>query len=173
MDIKLDYEQFEGAKELAQIGLKIAEGRATLSDLKAQEPAFIAERGRKVEERIKEVLVESRELIALIGTNHDALVEYRKEVTQYVADLRYFIESVKAWKEAADEEIKLENEKLDTKRTEIQALIAEENAQALQLKNDSGIIEKDREALRRESKKLESDRDLIKSGFAALKKAKK
>lgn len=79
--MQLDHEQFQGAKELAEIGVKISASTAALQSLKIAEGEYISEREARLVARLKATLVDSAELIKQIGSNHDALVGYRNFVT--------------------------------------------------------------------------------------------
>lgn len=173
METILDHEQFEGAKELAEIGKQIAEGRALLSTLESSKEEFLTTRERDLVQRIQMVVVGSQELIRQIGTNHDKLVEYRREVTAYVADLRYFVESVTAWKEAIDAQVKTSLETLDKKAQEVTALIEQERHESTRLESERGMMAAERKSMIEETQKFQSERGTLDRAWQELKKKQK
>lgn len=169
MNHVLPQEEFEGAKELAEIGRQIAEGRALLGGLESSKAEFVTKRGDEVAARIKQVLVESEGLITQIGKNHDGLVKYRREVTAYVADLRCFIQSVNEWVASVNETVNAKLTELGEKEETVRKLTEEEKKFEEANRKDHEDVVKDREELGKEIKKYRDDKARLKQGFIELK----
>lgn len=97
--MELTHETFQGAKELAEISMKISQGTAALEQLKKDEGAYLEEREIRLVARLSDALVNSSDLIAQIGGNHDALVGYRNEVKAFLEDILSLLQSVNKLKE--------------------------------------------------------------------------
>lgn len=97
--MELTHEKFEGARELMEISTQISQGRAALEQLKKDEGAYLEERELKLVARLSDALVNSSDLIAQIGGNHDALVGYRNEVKGFLEDILSLLQSVTKLKE--------------------------------------------------------------------------
>lgn len=80
--MELEHEKFEGAKELAEIGVMLSQTQAALGLLQGEEVKYLAEREERVTNRIQKALADSAELITKIGENHTTLVAYRIQVTE-------------------------------------------------------------------------------------------
>lgn len=92
--MELDHEKFEGMKELAEISTQISAGTAALASLRENEEAYISERERDLIFRLEQSLVDSKDLITSIGTNHSALVGYRNEVVDFHKSILSLIQGV-------------------------------------------------------------------------------
>lgn len=153
----LDHEQFEGAKVLAEIGTKIATGRATLVELERSKDDFLAGREADAIARVSEVLAQSKELIAEIGNYHDELVGYSREVDAYLADLLYLIQSVERWKEAFDKENSEKLVEINTKIAENKVILDKIQQNRSLLEGESAGIVTKRKALREETRKINDE----------------
>lgn len=145
--ISLDHERFEGAKELAAISTKIAEGRALIAALKTEKDFFLQERDDEMRERIELVLAESEDLIRKIGENHDDLVAYRRMVDAYIGDIRAFHDRVVAFSASSEEYFKEATKKLDA----VLEAIREERKKNTQEKS---LLDGAREGIEQERREL-------------------
>lgn len=153
----LPHEQFEGAKVLAEIGVKIAAGRAELATLEKDKEQFLEGRAQDAIERVNRVLEGSRQLIGEIGKYHDELVGYRREVEGFLADILYLIERVGVWKAEFDREITLKNREIDQKIVKNDEILAEIRQQRALLEGETEGIKVRREALRKDMVKIRDE----------------
>ncbi len=136
----LDHEQFEGAKVLADIGTKIAAGRAALSALEKGKEDFLEDRAAEATQRVQEVLEQSKDIIAEIGKYHSELVGYSNQVDGFLTDVLYLIQSVERWKEAFDEQNAAKLAEINTQIAENKVILEQiEQARALLAGEDQGI----------------------------------
>lgn len=171
--MELEHEQFEGAKELAAIGLRIAEGRALIANLDAEREEYLDGREKEAVERIELVLAQSSELLKEIGANHDELVKYRRELDDYCASLRYFNERVSEGHQAFKEYFDRENAKLDEKLKEVAAQRAQAKKELSQISSDRALLKGQQAQLKDDQRLLDDRRATLERGFAELRAKKK
>lgn len=162
----LNHEDFQGAQVLADIGTKIAASRALFAELERDTEDFLVGREAEAAARIQKVLVQSRGLLDEIGKNHTALVGYRTEVENYMADVRCLIQAIEGWKndfDARNTEILAD---IEVKSKENEQILTEIKAQRALLAGESKGITTKRAALREETKKITDE-------WATLGRAKK
>lgn len=152
--MELDHEKFEGARELAEISVKISEGLSTLASLKESEEEYFQERERGLNARLKQALVESSELIEAIGTNHSALVGYSTELTEAHEKVLSLLKGIMECRALLDET-----------SSEIEKKIATHEKNIIEFRNASQrervLIEGDRNELRAQRKTLDDDQRLL------------
>lgn len=147
MEIKLDHDQFESAKVLADIGAKISAGKAALAELELGKADFLDARAADATRRIDEVLAQSKEVLVEIGGYYSELVGYRNQVDNFLADVRYLIQSVEGWKKRFDAEIEAKSAEVDAKIVQNSALVAQVKAERATLAEESVNISKKRDLL--------------------------
>lgn len=162
--IDLDHEKFEGVKELADIGLKIAQGRATLAQLKTDTDSYLASREEEAVARIKIALVVSQQLITEIGQYHGELEGYRREVETFVDDIRSLLEGVAGFKKILTETTEALYKNLDIKQTKIDAALVE-------VKRGRALLEADQQDLAAKRQQFGSDKKALRDEWAALERA--
>lgn len=161
----LDHEQFEGAKLLADIGAKIAAGRAALSNLEQGKEEFLNDRAAEATLRVKEVLEQSKNIIIEIGTYHSELVGYSNQVDGFLTDVLYLLQSVERWKEAFDTENA-------TKIVEINTKIEENKVILEQIEQARALLAGESEGIRVKRRNLNSQSAQINDEWATLGRAK-
>lgn len=140
MEMTLDQEKFEGAKELSAISISIAKGRALMSQLQEEKETFFLERDAELRDRIELILEESADQIRAIGKNHEELTAYRNELASYAEFLREFYEKTIAFRTASDEYFSAKKKHLD----DILAVIrAERESSRLEKLRLDGMREQD------------------------------
>lgn len=153
----LDHEQFEGAKILAEIGTKIAAGNAALALLETGKSDFLNGRAAEAETRIKEVLEQSKDLLAEIDKNYSALVRYRNQVDDFLKDVLYLIQSVERWKKEFEAEFTEKNKRIDVKIAQNNDILKEIKVQRALLEGETLGIKSKREALKRDATKIRDE----------------
>lgn len=162
----LDNEHFEAVKTLADIGTKIAAGRAALSELERSEVDFLEGRAEKATQRVAEVLAQSKELLAEISKYHSELVGYRSQVDGFLADVLYLLQSVERWKKEFDIELVAKSEEIDRK--------IEANAEVLkQVRKERAFLAGESEGIKGKRSALREDSTKINDEWATLGRAKK
>lgn len=166
----LDHEQFEGAKVLAEIGTKIAEGRALLITLDASKETYLEEREKEALERVAKALESSKELLTEIGSNHSELEGFRTQVGEIVSEVRTLLEDIAKFREAFQKYISDERGALTEKQRKIDEALIEIrkgrsllDAQQLDIQNQKREIGTSKKALRDEWAALERASAEIKS----------
>lgn len=161
--MELEHEKFEGAKELAEIGMKISAGTAALASLKENEELYFAERERDLVFRLKQALLNSSDLLAAIGENHSALVGYKTELEDYHSKVLSLIEGVmecmkliddsttelNAQMSAHEANVDLFREQSKRERTHIAGARTEVDAMRLQIDVDRRVVNDQRATLKR------------------------
>lgn len=153
----LDHEQFEGATVLAEIGAKIAAGRAALSDLETSKEDFLNVREADAVARVKQVLEQSQELIGEIGQYHSELVGYRNEVDGFLRDILYLVQRVGEWKREFDSDVSFQNREIDKKILQNTDILIEIKGQRALLAGETSGIKAKREALRLDTLKIKDE----------------
>lgn len=145
--MELDQEKFETAKVLADLGQKIAEGRAVLKQLIEETEAYIVEREEMVLKRVKSLLKSSSDALMQVTKHHDELKRYASEVSSFADSVSEFHKKVMKLHGTLDEEVK--NHEKD-----ISAFNVEFEDRKRRLLEEKIILEADREALQRKSNDL-------------------
>lgn len=166
MDVKLDHEQFEGAKVLADIGAKISAGKAALEALEKSKDDFLNGRESEAIARVSAALDSSKNLIIEIGTYHSELVGYSNQVDGFLADVLYLIQSVQRWKEDFDKE---NAEKI----TELDAKIIQNNLILEQIKQNRALLAGESEGIVIKRRNLRDQAAKIKDEWETLERASK
>lgn len=164
----LDHEQFEGAQVLAEIGTKIAAGRALLIELESSKEEFL--NGREVEAlaRVNEVLKQSRELIDEIGKNHSELVGYRTQVDGYFEDVRCLLQAVKNWKESFDTQNAAILKEINEKIKENNTIIEQIKGNRALLDGETQDIARRRKIIAEETIKMNDERGVLDRAWKEL-----
>lgn len=160
----LDHENFEGAQVLAEIGAKIAEGRAELANLESSKQEFLTDRASEATERIKRVLETSKELIGEIEKYHSELVGFRDQIGVLADDARELIQSIERWKKQFDETNAALLADIDKKLKENSEIL-------LQIKANRALLEGEKEGIETKRAALRLDRIKINDEWAALERA--
>lgn len=160
----LDHEKFEGARELASISMKIAQARALISSLDESRAEYLDQREREALERIELAFAKSVDFLRAVGDNHDELVKYRNELTDYCNDLRYFNERVTASHAEFENYFADEQQKLDAKL----ALMKELQQQT---KRDISLVQAERKQIATDRRKLADEERSIANKRELLKRA--
>lgn len=155
--IILDKEQFEGAKVLAEIGAKIAAGRAALTELESGKRDFLDGREAEAIARVGKVLANSKELLAEVSKYHSELVGYRIELEGFLEKVLYLVQSVETWKADFDREIGEKNKEIDQKLSQNEALIVEIKGQRALLAGETTAIKGKRAALEEDMVKIRDE----------------
>jgi thioester reductase-like protein len=146
---KLEKEQFDTLKLLADTNIKISDAKDTLNKLQDSESEYIISREEKVTEAINKLLEESSELLSQVHTNYQKVNDFCTVVSSYYDFLK---------------EIHTKFEKmLDTskKRDELW----EEN-----IRNQNQSIANQRKIIEEDRKRLDSDEENIKNKKKQLEK---
>lgn len=166
MDVLLDHEKFEGAKILAEIGTKIAAGRAELANLDETKEDFINGREADAISRVNRVLEQSKELLAECTKYQNELVGYRNELSVFLEQILCLIQRVEAWKAEFDKEIGEKNQEIDKKIKENDELLA-------QIRGQRALLAGESEGIKTKRANLAADMVKIKDEWATLGRAKK
>ncbi len=153
----LDHEKFEAAKTLAEIGTKIAAGRAALTELESGKGDFLDKRAQETVAKVKEVLEHSKDLLAEFGGYHNELVGYRNELDAFLAEILYLLQSVERWKAEFDAEVGDKNRQIDRKIAQNKDILAEIKGQRALLAGETEGIKSKREHLRTEALKIKDE----------------
>lgn len=172
MDISLDHEKFEGIKELAAISTKIAEGRAALSKLKDETEMVLTERDAEFRNRLEITLVESEDLIRSIGTNHDDLVAYRRDIESYSVQLTEFLDKVITFRTASESFLKEALVILDDRLAVIRQISAQNHKEKLALDGLREGNDQRQDRLRDGERKLKDGEEKLARAWAELKTKK-
>lgn len=162
----LDHEQFEGAKVLADIGVKIAAGRAALAELKVSKEDFLTDREAEAIARVNEALTQAKETIVEIGKYHDELKGYSTQVSAFYADVLSLIQSVESCKEAFDEKNRAELAEIKVKMDENTVILSQIQSARSLLAGESEAIAIKRRNLNAQDAKIKDEWTTI----AAVKK---
>lgn len=157
MEIKLDHEQFEGAKVLADIGAKIASGKAALDALERSKDDFLNEREAEAIARVSKALSDSKDIIIEIGTYHSELVGYRNQVEGFLSDVLYLIQSVERWKSEFDRENTEKIQQINTKIEENKVIYGQITEARALLKGESDSIKGKRAHLNLQQAKIDDE----------------
>lgn len=171
--MELPQEQFDAVKELSEISVKIAEGRAVLSDIESATDTYLEEREQEAVKRIEQVLENSSKLLAEIGHNQDELVKYRRELDGYCAELRYFHERITRIRTDFEAYFATENEKLDAKLKEIDQLRIDNKKESSRLSVERKSLEGERRKLDKELRVVADRQAMLERGFKELTSKKK
>lgn len=154
----LEHEKFQGAQELAKIGVAIAQGKATLEGLKKGEGEFIKAREEKALAAVQSALEQSRDLLTEIGQNHDALTRYRTEIEGFLDDVRSLLEAVKEIKEAFDTGTKAVLEDIERRQTQLDLTLIEVRKEKSLVEGAIKDMQVKRQQIRDEARKLRDDK---------------
>jgi hypothetical protein len=165
----LPTEEFDAKKELADIGLKIAEGAAALQKLKDETEAYTLDREHEVMERVQTILAESHEALKQVSDNKDALQHYAEDLTTFASLLGELLTEYRALRE-----VMVEKADSDSKQLEKTSLALSEDRKALAVL--AGTVAADRESNRKEREwigqetlKIRDERETLKRAFNRLK----
>ncbi len=153
----LEHAHFEAVQALADIGTKLAAGRAALSELESSKGDFLDGRAEEATQRVAEVLVQSKGLLDEIGKYHSELVEYRNQVDGFVAEILYFIQSVERWKEAFDKENTAKLREINNKIEENTLILSQIQKARSLLEGESSSIKGKRAALNSQQAKINDE----------------
>ncbi len=153
----LDHEQFEGAKILAEIGAKIAAGRAALVELETSKEDFLTDREADAIARVGKVLEQSKELLDQCGNYHNELVSFRIQIGEFADDVRGLIQFVESWKSAFDRELAAKNADIDRKIIQNDALLTQIKQQRALLEGESEGIKGKRQSLAQDKLKINDE----------------
>ncbi len=136
----LEHDQFEAAKKLADIGTKIAAGRALLVELEQGKNDFLEGREAEAIKRVADVLAQSKTILSEIGNYHSELVGYSNQVNGFYDDLLYLLQSVERWKQEFDADLAAKNKEIDAKIKENKLILEQvQQARALLAGESEGI----------------------------------
>lgn len=157
----LDHEQFEGAKVLADIGTKIAAGRAALVELEASKRDFLEGRAAEAITRVEAVLADSKALLEECGSYHNELVSFRTQIGELGDNVRGLIQSVERWKSEF-------NNRLDERKLEIDGLLANNRGVLAQIRQQRALLAGESENIKDKRRSLAEDQRKIDDEWAAL-----
>lgn len=171
--MQLDHEQFEGAKVLAEIGTKIAEGRAVLEQLKSSTDSYLKEREQETIERIKKVLESSATLLTEIGQYHSELEGYRNQVATFVVDIRYLLEGIGSFETLLNETTSAVRGDLDNREAKVGAALEQVRKGRALLAADARDLEAQKQQFGKDKKKLKDEWAALERAAAEIKNKKK
>lgn len=157
----LDKDTFAAVAELSKIQTNISKGRVSMSELKENEAAYLAQREEKAEKGIKEVFTKSKKIITEIGKNFSQLRAWHNEIAGFVGELVNMSQGLLKLKESMTEYLEAENKKLEERTIELSEVEAALKAQAVDLDTARGSFDKEKEALSEAARKVADDRGTL------------
>lgn len=85
--VKIPQEQFKYQETLADLGVQIAKGRATLSELKVNKEKYFKIREDETLVRLNELLKRSRDVLKEVDANQEELTTYKTLLTSFASEL--------------------------------------------------------------------------------------
>jgi len=165
----LEQEKFDTVRELSQLGVAIAEGRAVLEKLKSETTTYVTEREEKAIQKVKEILEESRDALAEVDKNHETLTSYLTDARAYVRSITglydTFAQLVLTFEKSTDA---LEDQ-LDRKRAEIAKVQLEIRRQFSHLAGERAALKSDKIKREEEWRKIHDRAATLERGIKRLK----
>lgn len=168
--MELDAEKFSTVKALAEMQVKLAEGRAELKKLADDKEAFIVMREEEVRGRVAEVLNESREALEQTTKNHDELSRYGDELQAFATILKSFSSQIVALFQNFRTWMDNETKAIDEKRAEVNEQIRKAKVLEAQIEGDRKQLARESATVKEEMRLLVDRRGLLERGFAELKR---
>lgn len=164
METKLDHENFEGAKVLADIGLKIAAGRALLRDLETTKDAYLAKREDEAVARIRAAIESSKGMLEELERYHSELNGYRTDLTAFAEEVRCLIEDISQFRKSFEAATTAILEDLEKKQKQVDDGFAS-------LRNARILLDAERRELHQSKADLGKEKKKLRDEWAALERA--
>ena len=165
----LNQEQFNTIKELADMQVSIAAGRAELERIRDLQSEYMEMREKEGNERVAQVLKESHEALEQTSQNHNELTRYSNELKAFAITLKSFSTEVvtlfqgfKTWSAERSADLDEKLEELAAEKREMKILSVNISEDRKQLKRESLQVAE-------EMRLLVDRRGLLERGFAELK----
>lgn len=153
----LSAEQFSAAKELAEVNMEIAAGRAALSKLKEDTGTYLEFREVAAHERVEKVLAESTEALESTKKNHAELSAYASGIRALALEISGFSAEIVTLYKDFSERVSKTDALLDLRLEEAKKLEKACTIERKMITLDQQQLERDMANLRDE-KRLLADR---------------
>ncbi len=153
----LPTEKFNAVKELAEVHMEIASGRAALTKLKDETKSYLELREQSAHDHILKVLEASTEALESTKANHAELASYASGLRALALELNGFSSDLVALSNDFRNRTIETNAKLDVRLTDIQTREKEVTIERVKLAGDREQLDRDLLALR-EGKRILADR---------------
>lgn len=162
----------DSVKELAATNLKISEAKNIIFKLQEDETVYLEEREKKALVRIDKVLEDSRELLDLTKGNYNEVHEFCKTISSFANFLSEahtkFGGVLESYKERNDEW----NIEIDRQNAELEEIRKNITIERSLLANEKKNIEKAREGIEKEMKKMVDERGTLDRAIIRLKEGR-
>lgn len=162
-------EEMQSLKALSEVNLKVSEALTTLDDIKKQETKYFEKREVEAQEKIREVLLKSKELLDECNKNYLQIQEFSTEVSQFAGKLTTLHEWLQGLIKDFDEKNELWRKEIENQLNDIEEYKKQIKKDRQILENDKSNLEQVKIKLNRDQKKLESDRGTIERTVERLK----
>lgn len=169
MEHTITSEQMESMKALADLNMKLSEGKNSLYRLQEQESEYLEEREEKAMRRIQEVVDASRGMVREANENYSRIMELSRETAAFIDEvnkvqalfqetLRDFNERNQLW----EKEMERQQNQIDEAK---RLIMIDRNL----VENERKSIERARISLAEDRKRVESDRGTVDRAIKRLK----
>jgi hypothetical protein len=164
----LQKEEFESKKLLADIGVQIAKGRSEISELQKHKEDFLQQREIEVMERVKAVLIASKDALTQVDKNKDELTAFHRELASFAQELVSWSEKLQESQLAFDRKTEKVYEQIDVKQKELTQTAQELKKQNVTIVQDRKQLTSRGIALDKKEAFLESREQALQSAFKEL-----
>lgn len=173
MDIHvITKEKMEALEALAHTNIKVGEARGLLSQLKADETKYLAERDKKALESIQNILTESQEELKNAFSNYEEIKKFASDASNFSQALlesyNEFLELKKTFDEyttSFEENIKVTQSQLEETKKQIKV-------DRMQLKADQEAVSRAWKQIALDKIKIKDERQTLERAMARLKENK-
>jgi uncharacterized phage infection (PIP) family protein YhgE len=165
----LEQEKFDTVRELSELGIAIAEGRAVLEKLKSDTDTYVAEREEKAIQKVAQVLEESRDALAEVAKNHEELTSYLRAARDYAGSLARLHESLQQLKATLLSATEALEERIERHRIEVDRVRLETRRQFTLLAGERAALASDKIRRDEEWRKIADKAQTLERTAARLK----
>ncbi len=166
--MELTHDKFEGAKELAEINVKISAGVAALAQMKADEETYFTEREKRLVARLEAALVDSEDLVKAIGENHSSLIGYRNEVSDLHTKLLFLIQGIDECMSLINDTATTLENRITAHEERVSKFISESRSERNQIDSKRAEVNQDREKIVEETRLLDDRKAMLERTLARI-----
>jgi len=169
---KLDAEKFSTLKELGEVQGNVSLAKAELLKLKETTEEYMVVREREAEERVIEVLKESREALEETAKNHNELSGYSRDLKDYANELNVLASDIEALFKDFNARMRESEGDMEVNHKLVSEVLKQLKIERVNITEDRKMLDRDRNEIRDGWRLLRDRQETLKKGFEELKKLK-
>jgi len=166
----LDQEKFNTVKELAEIHANLSDAKVEFKKLQETTEEYMVVREKEAEERVINVLKESRDALEETSKNHNELSGFSRDLKAYAIELKVLATDISALFKNFNTRMGEANTDMEINQKIVSELLKKIKIERVEVQEDRKLLVAERAEIDEQHRLLKDKREVLERAWAELKR---